>query len=416
MSLVFIDALRPGMVLAEDAVDASGRVLIPAGTELSESGVQALRARGLATVDVVMEEDGPAAPPPDPVVLANNLQAAADYASRFFQYADPGHEAVLELFRLTVDRLAMKMSSGWKPPERLEDRLPAADEQELDEFLRDEGSCEDLVRLETALSSLPDVYYRIIEVLQSSASSVSVIADVIAKDPSLSAKLLRLVNSAFYGFPSKVDTIPRAVMIIGVAELSMLAVGVSAIQAFSGIPPELVNMREFWKHSIACGVIARNLSLRTEGTSPERLFAGGLLHDIGRLVIFRSLPRAATQALLFSRFNGLPYFEAERDVLGFDHSRVGALLMDEWKFPPVLSNMVKYHHNPGSSSNILEPALIHVANSMSVVLDISRGDMVHFPGIQPQAWKALGVNEESLGDILNQSEKQIGEIVRIFLD
>ncbi len=411
-----MDDLRPGMVLGADAVDAAGRTLLFAGTVLTGDNIAALRARGLAAVEV--RGAGALEPglPEDPVLMANALEGAADYASRFFQYADPGHEAVLELFRLTVDRLALKMAGGWRPPDRLDERLPDPGKLELDQFLRDEGSCEDLVRLETQLSSLPDVYYRIMEVLQSSASSVAVIADVIGKDPSLSAKLLKLVNSAFYGFPSKVDAIPRAVMIIGVAELSMLAVGVSAIQVFAGIPAELVDMKEFWRHSIACGVLARNLSLRMRGLSPERLFAGGLLHDIGRLVIFRSLPQAATQALLFSRFNSLPYFEAEKDVLGFDHARVGAMLMTEWKYPPALSNIVKYHHNPAAASSIVEPAVAHVANAMAVVMDIARGAMVHFPGIQDQAWKALGLGEEVLGEILSQSERQVDEIVRIFLE
>jgi len=408
-----IDDLIPGMALSEDAIGADGRVLLLAGTVLTEATIEALRSRGIAKVAIEDKTDDAEV---SPVAVAEKLLPAAEYVSMFFQYADPGHEAVLEIFRLTVDRMAQRMAQGFKPHMRMDMELPSAENLDLDDFLRDDGAPEDLVAKEVELCSLPDVYFRIMDVLKSNTSSVSAIAEVIAKDPSLSAKLLKLVNSAFYGFPSKVDTIPRAVMIIGVAELSMLAVGVSTIQAFSGIPEELVNMREFWKHSIACGVLARNIARRKAGISPERLFVGGLLHDIGRLVMYKRLPRASTQALLFSRFNGLPFFEAEKDVLGFEHARVGAMLMKEWKFPPSLTNMVKYHHNPAAALIIMEPAIIHLANSLAVSGDIAAGGMIHFPGIQEQAWNALEMSVDCIAPTLAQSQKQISEIVRIFLD
>jgi len=413
LSGIGVDDLTPGMTLSEDVVGADGRVLLLAGTVLTEATIEALRSRGLTEVAVAAkaEPSGVSA-----FEIADKLLPAADYVSMFFQYADPGHEAVLEIFRLTVDRMAKRMAEGFTPHMRLDEELPNAENLDLDDFLRDDGSPEDLVTKEVELCSLPDVYFRIMDVLKSNTSSVSAIAEVIAKDPSLSARLLKLVNSAFYGFPSKVDTIPRAVMIIGVAELSMLAAGVSTIQAFTGIPEELVNMREFWKHSIACGVLARNIARRKAGLSPERLFVGGLLHDIGRLVMYKRLPRASTQALLFSRFNGLPFFEAEKDVLGFEHARIGAMLMKEWKFPSSLSNMVKFHHNPAAAVSIIEPAIIHLANSLAVSGDIAAGGMTHFPGIQEQAWNALEMSVDAIAPTLAQSEKQIIEIVRIFLD
>ena len=117
-----------------------------------------------------------------------------------------------------------------------------------------------LVGEDTQLASLPNIFMEITDVLSDPRSSAINIANVISKDPSLSAKLLKIVNSAFYNFPSRIDTISRAVMIIGSKQLSALALGTSIIRIFQDIPSDLVNMKSFWEHSLACGIGARMIA------------------------------------------------------------------------------------------------------------------------------------------------------------
>ena len=399
---------------AADVAGPDGRVLLAGGAALTQDVIDVLRRRGVAHVFVESEPQAEAAVL-DAGAAPDQMQACAEVLSRFFLYADPGHPAVQEIFRLVLERAAAAAAAGRPLPEDRPER-PNTELLEFDDFLRGDGSPPDLVKKEVRLCTLPAVHQHIMDTLNSSTSTVSVIADVIGKDPGLSARLLRLVNSAFFGFPSKVDTISRAVMIIGVAELSMLAVGVSTIEAFKGVPRELVDMKSFWKHSIACGLLAGDIARRMTGLSPERCFVGGLLHDIGRLVLFRRLPRASTHALLYARENGLPLFEAEKDVFGFDHARIGGMLLTEWNYPPNLVNIVAYHHNPAAASVILEPAVIHLADALAVSLDIARGDVRSFPGVHPEAWKAMDAAPDSLGPLIAEAEAKLDEIVSIFLD
>ena len=169
-----------------------------------------------------------------------------------------------------------------------------------------------LIESDPKLTSLPDVFVRVNEVLGDPLSTSQEAAEAIGMDTGLSAKLLRLVNSAFYGFPVKVDTLSRAVTIVGSRQLTTLALGLSVLAMFKDLPGDLVDMRSFWKHSIGCGVIASSLAEPGIGGEVERLFVAGLLHDVGRLVLYRSLPRHLALVLATARSKERLLRETER--------------------------------------------------------------------------------------------------------
>ena len=155
----------------------------------------------------------------------------------------------------------------------------------------------ELLRGNDNIPSLPTIFYQINEAVGDPRSSMRDIAQIISADQSLSARLLRLVNSAFFGFPSKIDTISHAVTIIGTKQLRDLALATTVIQMFKGIPNDLIQVKSFWQHSIGCGIGSRLLASFQKMANVEHFFVSGLLHDIGRLILYSNKSEDARKAL-----------------------------------------------------------------------------------------------------------------------
>lgn len=403
--------IEPGMVLAADLTDSGGRVLLPRGVTLSEDHIRVVRQRGASSADIV--EDGDAAGVADLAALDPALLARAEeYAAHFFRCSDLSHPAEAAIFGLAVARLARLLARGGELP--VEPDLDPTAENMRDLFFRAEGTAADLVRHEVRLVSFPDIYFKIRQVLASPTSTARQISELVSKDTALSARLLKLVNSPFYGFAKKIDSIDRAVMVLGGNEISTLALGVSAMAVFKDIPPELITMRGFWEHSIACGVQAKVLGKAVGKMPSERLFISGMLHDIGRLIMFKKLPHASTEAIYYAKSNAMPLFEAERDVIGFDHALVGSLLLEEWKFPESLVANVRWHHAPSEVSESLEPAVIHLSDVLAVALCRTPRGSTMVPPLDHAAWERLGLEPEALIASAEEADREIEDIQAAF--
>lgn len=405
MSTKRMDELKAGMILASDLVARDGRLLFKGGTELSDRQLELLRRMGVAEADVTPDLSD---------LTEDDLLAIEDYVREFFLYVNPDHPAVIEMFHIALELTARAVAGGWRLPDLGERR--ATDVEHLDDiFAKGMGTPETIVEHETDLASFPDIFFRIKEVLEDDAASADRIAKVVSTDFSLSAKLLKLVNSPLYGFPQTIDSITRAVALVGGKELSTLALGISAINYFKDIPPELVDMRSFWRHSITCGIFARMLAGTQSGLSPERFFIGGLLHDVGRLILFKKLPYASTEAMLFARENCLPLVEAEQTVMEFCHTDISKPLLAAWKFPESLAVMINYHHDPMDYPNPLEPAVIHVADNLTNAVEIAQGGMYVVPGLDEHAWELLGIDPETtLHQAVSHYADQIDDVMSAF--
>jgi len=398
------DEIKTGMILSCDLRSRDGRLLLPCGMELEEKHIQLLDRMGVEEVDVV----GPS------VELDNGaLQDIEDYVRDYFLYSNPDHPAVMELFRIALERTASRVAAGWTLPTVEERRAQTVDHLE-DLFLKDMGGPEEIAKNETELESFPDIYFRIREVLDSPNVSADRLATVVSTDVGLSAKLLKLVNSPFYGFPSSIDSISRAIALVGGKELSTLALGISTINYFKDIPPELINMEMFWRHSISCGIFSKLIAEQQEGIQSERLFIAGLLHDVGRLIMFKKLPYASREAMLFARENSIPLYEAEISVIGYSHTAVSEVLLKAWKFPENLSEAIDHHHDPMVRPNPLEPAIVHLADNMANAVGVADGGMYAIPGIEDGAWELLGLSSEFLREILGKHDEQIEQILSAF--
>ncbi|HYC30769.1 MAG TPA: HDOD domain-containing protein, partial [Gemmatimonadales bacterium] len=210
------------------------------------------------------------------------------------------------------------------------------------------------------------IYDRLSEVMSHPLSSAGDIGKVIAEDPDLTARLLRLVNSPIYGFPSRISTVSQAISIVGMNQLHELAIGAGFIRLFQDLPEGLVDMNGFWRHSVTCAVAARTIAVQRREPNAERFFVAGLLHDIGRPVIYQKLPAQSKEILLRCRSTGELMHRVEVDVFGFHHGQVGAALLERWKLPALLQEAVAWHHNPRLATRYpIEAAAVHVADHIA---------------------------------------------------
>jgi HD-like signal output (HDOD) protein len=268
-----------------------------------------------------------------------------------------------------------------------------------------------LVKNVKQLVSLPDLFLRVNEMIDSKRHSAIDIAQVISQDTNLSARLLKMVNSSFYGLRGKVDTISRAITIIGTSDLRNLAVTTATVEVFTGIPSELVNMNQFWRNSVSTGVIAKELASRSHVLHPERFFVMGMLHDVGKLVIYQALPEQARDLHYVIDGDETLLLGAEQDLLGFTHQEVGYELFKLWRLPESVCAAARYHHQPFESTKFtLETAIIHLADRLVLVENaiISLDEMLL--EIDPRVWTIIGLLETDIHHVLKTAPPLIAEI------
>ncbi len=277
-------------------------------------------------------------------------------------------------------------------------------------------TAEQLVHNIQQLVALPDACIRINELIQDPRSSARDMGDVIIQDADLSARLLRLVNSAWYGLSTPVDTISRAVTLVGTGELANLALMTASCDLFQGIPAELFNMGDFWHCSVATGVMAQAMARQTGIMHPERLFVIGVLHDIGRLVILRHLTTQAREILLIAHGQSELLVQSEREVLGFDHTEIGYELARSWGLPESIQTSLRYHHEPGSALDYqLESALVHIAQALAHDLIWGDNDSQVLRSIDCNVWTLSGLSKEGVLALRSDTGSRVMELFSLLM-
>lgn len=265
----------------------------------------------------------------------------------------------------------------------------------------------ELVRGVSQVASPPLVYQRLQEVINHPMSGAADIARVIREDMGLASRLLRVVNSAFFAFPRRIETISQAITVVGTTQIRDLALATSVMTMFRGIPSDLIDMESFWRHSLACGVGARIIASHRRDPGTERYFLAGLLHDIGRLIMFSEIGGTCREIMEESRTSGEPLNKVERTVLGFDHGHVGGALIEQWNLPGSLRESVEYHHRPRQATLYpTEAAAVHVADIMSIALGCGSSGETRLPPLIAEAWAHLGLDTATVPVILSEFEDQ----------
>ena len=260
----------------------------------------------------------------------------------------------------------------------------------------------------SGLVSPPKVCVKLYELVQSARASADDIAGVVSLDPNLTGRLLRIVNSPFYGFPAQIETVTRAVTILGVRELYNLVLAISAVRSFAKVGDGLVRMETFWAHSVFGALLARQLAKHFRVSDPDRLFVAGLLHDIGTCVIYSQIPYLAEQMRNALQVGEAALFDAESEYLGYTHASVGARILEEWQLPAALRDAVLNHHQPEvAQEGRTEAALVHIADTIAASCESGAlsGQPRDTLSVNPAVW-------DSLGDSLDQDQvaQLVGEV------
>ncbi len=274
----------------------------------------------------------------------------------------------------------------------------------------------DLVSDNLELVSLPDIVVRINEMVDDPECTAVDIAEVIGQDAALTARLLKLVNSPFYNFPSQVDTISMAITIVGTRQLRDLAMAAAIAGRFRRIPEGLVSIDDFWHHNLACATAARIIARESGIRNGERLFVAALLHDIGKLVMYLTQPELSRQVLTLARETGVDLEPLERSAFGFDHMELGAELLRQWRMPDSLIEPVRWHHLPDQAETYQrEAAVVHLANAIAntVAPPLSPDDDLP---IDLAVWDILGIDPERLDDLVRETADQFPGIVAVIYE
>ncbi len=267
------------------------------------------------------------------------------------------------------------------------------------------------------LKTLPATFYRICELLDDPHCSAMKMGKEIASDPVIATKILRIANSSFYGFPSRIDSIPRAVAVIGFTGIRELVLATSVIDIFvRQVDGSDLNRQDFWKHSLGCAVAAKTIGKYLRNMEVEELFTAGLLHDLGKLIIDQYLTESFITIMNLARERKtISISEAEREVLGYSHTQVGAMVGQKWRLPPIIMESISCHHSITSTLKFpRQTSVIHIANSIAKAIGIGYSGYVKVPLIYEKAWDLAEMKINMLELVVEETIKEYGELEKVF--
>ena len=248
------------------------------------------------------------------------------------------------------------------------------------------------------LPTLPTVFLNIMRLMRDPNTPMREIAKVVESDPAISIKILKLINSSFYGLTRTVDSVQQAIVLLGASTLKNVVISVSIFKAMGGQSTNSCFSREaFWQHSIGCGLIARYLGNRIGCERDEQGFIAGVIHDIGKVVLDKYFHDELADITRHVKERGISFYSAELEVIGTTHAEIGAHLAENWKLPENLVAVVGEHHqfDPGSDHAILT-ALIQLSDMLVRKYKVGSGGDDLVPEVDPLIWQTLNLDPSDL--------------------
>jgi putative nucleotidyltransferase with HDIG domain len=269
----------------------------------------------------------------------------------------------------------------------------------------------DIIRKASDLPSMPEVAFEVIRIADQAESSALKVANTLSRDPSLSARVLRLANSAFYGMSREVSSVQDSVIVLGMRttkSLSLVAASFPWLHIAlkgKGLKPELL-----WNHCISCAHFSKDIAKKLNGVDAELAFCIALLHDMGTVALYLTLETEFNQLIKAAKESEVPFDQMERDLLSFDHAELGAALAESWNLPKIYAQAIRYHHRPSmlEESDTLAD-ILHVADILVRSRGISEGLDGAFYLRDEGAFERLGFEQELLEEWLDQTLAKLNE-------
>ena len=252
------------------------------------------------------------------------------------------------------------------------------------------------------LPTFPETATEVVKLVNNSSVSMREISNVIGQDPSLAAKVLKFVNSAFYGLHQSISSLQLALVMLGIREIRNIVIGLSVFKTFENVNhSKLFDKKLFWRHSVSTGQIARTISTKLSIPMEGEEFTAGLLHDMGKIAFDQFLTDEFASAWKKSNEENIPLHQAEKMEVGVDHAEVGAWMAEKWNLPSNLVEAIRFHHEPEhAQESKLLVAVVSLANKFCKIEGINFGSLLTETTLENnEPWKIIVAERPQLNDI-----------------
>ncbi|PKN23124.1 MAG: hypothetical protein CVU68_02140 [Deltaproteobacteria bacterium HGW-Deltaproteobacteria-3] len=243
---------------------------------------------------------------------------------------------------------------------------------------------------------------------------------IISRDPALTATVLKLANSAYYGMAREITSTERAVTILGFDTIKSLALAISVFHVFKNQEGQLFDLKGLWYHSLAVGLAAKHLALHSpiltcDKALPEQAFICGILHDIGKIAFAQNLPTELAEILKQTRSGNLAQHEIEKSILGFNHQKAGQAMADAWNFPVDYQTVIRMHHAPSAAPAGDNPKIaalimaVYLGNKIAKALHLGESTDPHMAKVMPEDLRNLRISNQSLPEIVQQTRNEYAQ-------
>jgi len=243
---------------------------------------------------------------------------------------------------------------------------------------------------------------------------------IITRDPALTATVLKLANSAYYGMAGEINNIERAVTILGFDTIKHLALAISVFHVFKTREGQLIDLKDLWYHSLGVGLAAKHLSLHSpvrtcDKTLPEQAFICGILHDIGKIAFVQNLPTEMAEILKQTKSGTLTQHEIEKNILGFNHQRAGQAMAELWNFPEDYQTVIRLHHAPTAATIGDNPKVtalvmaVYLGNKIAKALHLGESTDPHMAQVTPEDLRTMGITKQGLPEIVQEIKNEYGQ-------
>lgn len=267
------------------------------------------------------------------------------------------------------------------------------------------------------LPTLPDIVHKIVTLVQDEKTTAKDLCELISYDQAISLRLLKVANSAYYGFLREVATIQHAIVILGFDEVKRLSLGIAMFNFIKGSNDGTsMVIDEFWRHSVGCSLAARIICKKV-GVEFDTTATASLLHDIGKLVLDNLFSKEYKIVVEKAKAEQVSIVDVEKEILGFGHTDVGLWLCSKWKLPPSLILPIAYHHKVDESDqeNILHVSIVHLADILCKKAGMGNGGGYIIPCFQETAKETIRMKEEEIDSIVKELQGE-EEKVQAFIN
>lgn len=250
---------------------------------------------------------------------------------------------------------------------------------------------------------LPEIISKIVSLTEDPDSTAQDMEQVILRDQILTTKILRLANSAYYGYARKISKVSQATVLLGFQAIKSMALASTvSVYLTSELKGYSLEKDELWTQSQTCAIVSRYIAKHIKYPNPEEAYIAGLLRDIGKTVLNQHMEKEYSEVLTKIEVDNVSFLEAEKEILGFDHAEIGEKIAEKWNLPKALVDTIGHHHTPELANiNQLLVSIVHVADAITMMMGVGLGLDGLAYNLSPVAMAALNLTETEFDDIIS---------------